>query len=74
MADEKPVDVPAGDAVPLGPLEPVVHPQLSVMGSTLAERKAAREAAEAKASGKQVDEDSAGVEDKAVSRKRTSRK
>lgn len=72
MADEKAVDVPKGRATPLGPGDPVEYPPLSQMGSTFAERKAAREAAEAKAQGKSVSSDE--VEDKAVSGKRTTRK
>ena len=59
-----PVDIPE-KVTPLGPGDPVeVHP---AMGSTFAERKAAREG---KTDAKQVE----NAENKAVTRKRTSRK
>ena len=54
-------------ATPLGPGDPVEHSALSQMGGTFAERKAAREKAEAKA----VETDEEQVENKSVARKRT---
>lgn len=67
------VDLPEGKARPLGPGDPEdTGPGLSQMGSTLAERKAAREklGAEQEAEEKAVEK----AENKSVPRKRASRK